>query len=118
MGEKIDAFNKFRSEMNESILGKGTLQTKRFFNLDGAVYEDGALTAKTKELLGLTASMVLRCNDCITYHILQCHERGVTPEEMAEALDVALIVGGSIVIPHLRHARAVLDELQEDARRR
>jgi len=118
MGERIDAFNQFRSRMNESILGKGTLQTKRFFNLDGAVYEDGALSAKTKELLGLSASMVLRCNDCITYHVLQCHERGVTPEEMAEALDVALIVGGSIVIPHLRHARAVLDELQEDARRR
>lgn len=70
MGERIDAFNQFRSQMNESILGKGTLQTKRFFNLDGAVYEDGALSAKTKELLGLTASMVLRCNDCITYHIL------------------------------------------------
>ncbi|MGH9323307.1 MAG: carboxymuconolactone decarboxylase family protein [Vicinamibacteria bacterium] len=114
MGEKIDAFQKFRSEMNESILSAGTLETKRFFNLDGAVYEDGALPAKTKELLGLVASMVLRCNDCITYHILQCHDRGATPQEMTEAFDVALIVGGSIVIPHLRHARAILNELEKE----
>lgn len=113
MGEKIDAFNEFRTAMNESILGKGTRETKRFFNLDGAVYEDGALPAKTKELLGLVASMVLRCNDCITYHILQSRERGVSDEELTEAFDVALIVGGSIVIPHLRHARAILNELNE-----
>jgi ribonuclease HI len=112
MGEKIDAFNEFRSEMNESILASGTRETKRFFNLDGAVYQDGALSAKTKELLGLVASMVLRCNDCITYHVLQSHERGVSEEELAEAFDVALIVGGSIVIPHLRHARAILNELK------
>ena len=113
MGERIDAFNRFRSEMNESILSKGTRDTKRFFNLDGAVYQDGALSAKTKELLGLTASMVLRCNDCITYHVLQCHEAGVSEAEFAEAFDVSLIVGGSIVIPHVRHARAVLNELHE-----
>jgi AhpD family alkylhydroperoxidase len=112
MGEKIDAFNQFRSEMNEAILGSGTRETKRFFNLDGAVYEDGALSGKTKELLGLVASMVLRCNDCITYHVLQCRERGVSGPEFAEAFDVALIVGGSIVIPHLRHARAILNELE------
>jgi AhpD family alkylhydroperoxidase len=112
MGETIDTFNKFRSEMNEAILTKGTRETKRFFNLDGAVYQDGALPAKTKELLGLVASMVLRCNDCITYHLLQCRERGVSGEEFAEAFDVALIVGGSIVIPHLRHARAILNEQQ------
>ena len=113
MPKRIDAFNQFRSEMNDSVLAHGTRETKRFFNLDGAVYRDGALSSKTKELLGLTASMVLRCNDCITYHILQCHERGVTPEEIAEAFDVALIVGGSIVIPHVRHARAILNELEE-----
>ena len=111
MPDKIDAFNEFRTDMNESILAKGTRETKRFFNLDGAVYREGALSKKTKELLGLTASMVLRCNDCITYHILECHERGVTPEEFAEAFDVALIVGGSIVIPHVRHARSILNEL-------
>jgi AhpD family alkylhydroperoxidase len=114
MGEKIDQFASFRTEMNERILGSGTLQTKRFFNLDGAAYQDGALSAKTKELLGLTASMVLRCNDCITYHVLQCHERGVSREELVEAFDVALIVGGSIVIPHLRHAHAILAELESE----
>jgi AhpD family alkylhydroperoxidase len=113
MGEKIDHFNQFRSDMNEAILAKGTRETKRFFNLDGAVYQDGALSGKTKELLGLVASMVLRCNDCITYHVLQCRERGVRGEEFAEAFDVALIVGGSIVIPHLRHARAILNELDQ-----
>lgn len=113
MGEKIDSFNRFRSDMNERILDRATRETKRFFNLDGAVYKDGALTAKTKELLGLVASMVLRCNDCITYHILQCHEQGTSDVELTEAFDVALVVGGSIVIPHLRHARAILDELAE-----
>jgi ribonuclease HI len=113
MGEKIDAFERFRSEMNEAILENGTRETKRFFNLDGAVYEDGALPAKTKELLGLVGSMVLRCNDCITYHVLQCRKHGVTGEELTEAFDVALIVGGSIVIPHLRHARAILNELED-----
>ena len=115
MGKKINDFNEFRTDMNESVLRSGTQQTKRFFNLDGAVYRDGALSSKTKELLGLTASMVLRCNDCITYHVLQCREAGVTSEELAEAFDVALIVGGSIVIPHVRHARAILDELESEA---
>lgn len=114
MGKKINAFNEFRKEMNEGILEGGTRETKRFFNLDGAVYRDGALSSKVKELLGLTASMVLRCNDCITYHILQCDEAGVSREEFAEAFDVSLIVGGSIVIPHLRHAQAILDELVEE----
>ena len=114
MGKKIDEFQKFRKEMNERILGTGTRETKRFFNLDGAAYRDGALPAKTKELLGLVASLVLRCNDCVTYHILQCHQQGATREELVEAFDVALIVGGSIVIPHLREAHAILQELEED----
>ena len=112
MGEKIDKFNKLRGEMNERILRGGTPSTKRFFALDSRVYEDGALPAKTKELLGLVASLVLRCNDCITYHLLQCHQRGVTRAEFTEAFDVALIVGGSITIPHLREAHAVLQELE------
>ncbi|HEV8374816.1 MAG TPA: carboxymuconolactone decarboxylase family protein [Candidatus Polarisedimenticolia bacterium] len=112
MGEKIDRFAKFRSEMNERILGGGTTETKRFFALDARVYEDGALPAKTKELMGLVASLVLRCNDCVTYHLLQCRERGVTRQEFVEAFDVALIVGGSITIPHLREAHAVLKELE------
>ena len=111
MGEKIDQFNAFRTEMNERILGTGTTETKRFFALDSRVYEDGALPAKTKELLGLVASTVLRCNDCITYHVLQCAKHGVTREEFVEAFDVALIVGGSIAIPHIRQAHAVLKEL-------
>ncbi len=111
MGEKIDKFEKFRSEMNERILGTGTTETKRFFALDSRVYEDGALPAKTKELLGLVASTVLRCNDCITYHVLQCAKQGVTRQEFAEAFDVALVAGGSITIPHIRQAHAVLKEL-------
>ena len=111
MGEKIDKFEKFRSDMNERILGTGTTETKRFFALDGRVYEDGVLPAKTKELMGLVASTVLRCNDCITYHVLQCAKLGVTRQEFVEAFDVALIVGGSITIPHIREAHAVLKEL-------
>jgi AhpD family alkylhydroperoxidase len=111
MGDRIDRFEKFRSDMNERILGTGTTETKRFFALDSRVYEDGALPAKTKELLGLVASTVLRCNDCITYHVLQCAKQGVTREEFVEAFDVALVVGGSIAIPHIREAHAILKEL-------
>ncbi len=111
MSTKLRDFQEFRSRMNERILANGTLETKRFYQLDGAVYRDGALPAKTKEMLGLAASMVLRCNDCISYHIVECHSQGVTEQEFAEVFDVALIVGGSIVIPHLRHARDFLDEV-------
>ncbi len=116
MGKKIDAFRAQRLKLNERILATGTLQTKRFFALDGQAYEEGALSAKTKELLGLVASTVLRCNDCITYHVLQCAERGVTPQEFVEALDVAMVVGGSITIPHVRHAQAILLEIEEEVR--
>ncbi|MFW9778003.1 MAG: carboxymuconolactone decarboxylase family protein [Candidatus Heimdallarchaeota archaeon] len=107
---KIDDFNQYREKMNEIILEKSNLEIKRFFNLDTRTYYDGALSSKTKELLGLVASMVLRCNDCITYHILQCHQIGVTEEEFYEAFTVALVVGGSIVIPHLRKAVEILEE--------
>ncbi len=107
---KIDLFNSYREKMNEIILEKGNLNIKRFFALDSRAYEDGALSGKIKELLGLVASMVLRCNDCITYHILQCHKLGVTEEEFYEAFNVALIVGGSIVIPHFRKAVEILEE--------
>lgn len=112
MGKRLDEFHDFRTKMNERVLGEGTLDTKRFFQLDGAVYRDGALPRATKEMLGLVASMVLRCNDCIAYHVVECRSAGVTSKEMAEVFDVALIVGGSIVIPHVRHARAILDELE------
>ena len=114
MGEKIDAFKAQRLKMNERILDTGTLQTKRFFVLDGQVYEEGALGSKTKELLGLVASTVLRCNDCISYHVLHCVDRGVTLQEFVEALDVAMIVGGSITIPHVRHAQAIIQEIEEE----
>jgi len=107
---KINEFNEFRLKMNEIILEKGNLQIKRFFALDTRTYEEGALSSKVKELLGLVASLVLRCNDCITYHILQCYEQGVTEEEFYEAFTVALVVGGSIVIPHLRGAVEILEE--------
>lgn len=107
---KINEFNEFRQKMNEIILEKGNLQIKRFFALDTRTYEEGALSSKVKELLGLVASLVLRCNDCIMYHILQCYERGVNEEEFYEAFTVALVVGGSIVIPHLRKAVEILEE--------
>ncbi|ACR78952.1 MAG: hypothetical protein PWQ27_1272 [Kosmotoga sp.] len=111
MGE-IEKFRKFRKKMNKRILETGDINTKRFFSLDSAVYREGALDSKTKELLGLVASMVLRCDDCITYHILQCKSLGVTRDEFMEAFNVALVVGGSIVIPHFRRAVALLDELE------
>jgi AhpD family alkylhydroperoxidase len=95
--------------MNERIADVEHLGIKRFFNLDTKAYEDGALDGKTKELLGLVASMVLRCNDCIDYHIIQCVDAGWTDEALYDAFNVALVVGGSIVIPHLRHAVESLD---------
>jgi ribonuclease HI len=113
MSEKKKEFNQFRQKMNDIILEEGDLNTKRFFNLDNNIYKDGKLSAKTKELLGLASSMVLRCDDCITYHITKCKETGVTRAEFLEAFNIALIVGGSIVIPHLRRAVALLDDLEE-----
>jgi AhpD family alkylhydroperoxidase len=108
---RLDEFREFRQKMNEKILDQGNLEIKRFFALDSKVYTDGALDSKTKELLGLVASLVLRCDDCISYHILQAKKTGTTTEEFFEAFSVALIVGGSIVIPHLRRAVAFLEEL-------
>ena len=105
-------FREFREKMNERILGSGNLDIKRFFALDTRAYEDGALPVKTKELLGLVASLVLRCDDCITYHIVRCREEGTSRGEFLEAFNVALVVGGSITIPHLRRAVATLDEVE------
>lgn len=108
---RYDEFQRMRSELNEKILARGTVHTRRFFALDSRVYEgDSALPARTKELLGLCASMVLRCDDCIAYHVDQAVNAGVSDEELFEAFDVALIVGGSIVIPHLRRAVGFLEE--------
>jgi AhpD family alkylhydroperoxidase len=109
MSDRIDEFQAYRAKMNERILGLDHLGIKRFFNLDTMAYKDGALDAKTKELLGLVASMVLRCNDCIDYHVIQCIDAGVSDAELYETFNVALVVGGSIVIPHLRHAVESVD---------
>jgi AhpD family alkylhydroperoxidase len=112
MSERLQEFREFREKMNARILESGNLEIKRFFALDTRAYEAGALPVKTKELMGLVASMVLRCDDCITYHIVRCREEGVTREECLEAFNVALVVGGSIVIPHLRRAVAMLDDVE------
>src|SRR5574338_909104 len=117
MSDLVDEFESYRTRMNARIAEIDHLGIKRFFNLDTNAYTDGALAGKTKELLGLTASMVLRCNDCIDYHIVQCVEAGWTDAELAEAFNVALVVGGSIVIPHLRHAVETLDLAREEAAR-
>lgn len=115
MSDRVKDFNEYRSKMNERILASGHLGIKRFFNLDEQAYQDGALPARTKEMLGLCASLVLRCQDCITYHVLQCRKAGVTEEEFHEVMNVALVVGGSIVIPHLRRAYEVWDEVKNEA---
>ncbi|MBA2237444.1 MAG: carboxymuconolactone decarboxylase family protein [Lysobacter sp.] len=102
--------------MNERILAEPNQVVRRFFALDTQTYQPGALDMKTKELLGLVASMVLRCDDCISYHVAQCADAGVSREEMFEAFSVGLVVGGSIVIPHMRRAVAFLDELEQPRR--
>ena len=118
MAKKLVAFHEFRAAMNEKLLSKGNLQLKRFFNLDSQVYVDGALPSKTKELMGLVASAVLRCDDCITYHMIQCADLGVTDEEFFETFNVILIVGGSITIPHIRRAVETLEEIRESEKRK
>lgn len=109
MTNKLEEFKAYREKMNDRIHQINHLGIKRFFNLDNNAYKDGALDSKTKELLGLVASMVLRCNDCIDYHIIQCVNEGWDDDSIMEACNIALIVGGSIVIPHLRHAVETLD---------
>ncbi len=102
--DRVAEFTAFRKRMNERILAEPNQVVRRFFALDTQTYQPGALDLKTKELLGLVASMVLRCDDCISYHVAQCKEAGVNRDEMFEAFSVGLVVGGSIVIPHLRRA--------------
>lgn len=108
---KIEEFNTYREKMNEKILGSDNLVLKRLFNLDSNTYAEGALSSQVKEMLGLVASMVLRCDDCIKYHLGKCHEAGVTTEQMFEIFAVANIVGGTIVIPHTRRAVEYWEEL-------
>lgn len=109
----VEDWKKIREDANVGLMAKSNLNIKRFFNMDTKAYQEGALSAKIKELLGLVASMVLRCDDCITYHIIQSVLAGVTDEEFYEAFNVALIVGGSIVIPHLRRAANRLEECRD-----
>jgi ribonuclease HI len=111
VSDSLEQFHTFRKEMNEEIQGSDHLGMKRFFALDHQAYQGGALDGKTKELLGLVASAVLRCDDCITYHLIQCGEVGWKRGEVIDALNVSLIVGGSIVIPHLRRAFARMREI-------
>ena len=107
----MDEFDRHRAELNERLLDSNHLGIKRFFALDTQAYEDGALDRRTKELLGLVASTVLRCDDCITYHVKQCVAAGVTRPQFFDAFNVALVVGGSITIPHLRRALERLDQI-------
>ena len=111
--DRVKEFAEFRKRMNERILAEPNQVVRRFFALDTQTYQAGALDVKTKELCGLTASMVLRCDDCISYHVAQCKDAGVSREEMFEAFSVGLVVGGSIVIPHLRRAVDFLDRLEQ-----
>ncbi|MFX1252383.1 MAG: carboxymuconolactone decarboxylase family protein [Promethearchaeota archaeon] len=110
---KLEEFRLFREKMNEKILNSGNRQIKKFFALDTQAYRGGVLPVKIKELLGLVASTVLRCNDCITYHIIRSVEEGMTDEEFYEVMNVALIVGGSITIPHIRRAVEILEECRQ-----
>ncbi|MDZ7755294.1 carboxymuconolactone decarboxylase family protein [Rhodohalobacter sp.] len=109
---RLEEFREKRLEMNDKIMDLNHLGVKRFFNLDSNTYRDGALSGETKELLGLVASAVLRCNDCIDYHLEQCAKSGFTKDEIIDAMNVALVIGGSIVIPHMRHAVETLEFLE------
>lgn len=111
---RLNDFREKREKMNKKVMELDHLGVKRFFNLDTNTYKEGALPVQTKELLGLVASMVLRCNDCIDYHLEQCAASGSTKSEIVDAMNVALVVGGSIVIPHLRHAVETIEMLQQE----
>ena len=111
MGQKADEFNTYRTKMNEKILSSDNKVMKRIYSLDTLTYQEGALSTKTKEMLGLATSMVLRCDDCIKYHLEKCYVQGVTTDEIFEIFGVANVVGGTIVIPHTRRAVEYWEEL-------
>ena len=115
MSDKLAEFSAFRQRMNERILAEDNQVVRRFFALDTQTYKAGALDVKTKEMLGLVASLVLRCDDCISYHVAQCKQAGVQRDEFFEVFSVGLVVGGSIAIPHLRRAVDLLDQLESGA---
>lgn len=112
MGKLVDEFNSYRQRMNDKILAADNKVMKRIYSIDTLTYQDGALSGKTKEMLGLATSMVLRCDDCIRYHLGKCHELGVTTAELFEIFSVANLVGGTIVIPHTRRAVEYWEELE------
>ncbi|WP_027078728.1 carboxymuconolactone decarboxylase family protein [Maribacter antarcticus] len=112
MSNQIDEFNAYRAKMNDKLLADNNKVIKRIFNLDTNAFSKGALDVKTKELLGLVASTVLRCDDCVKYHLESSHKEGVTKEELMETLGIATLVGGTIVIPHLRRAYEYWEELE------
>ena len=111
-GKTIEKFSQEREKLNQVVMKYSGSNIKKFYSLDSQVYSEGALPKKTKELLGLVASLVLRCDDCINYHIIRCHQEDVTSEELDEALAIGLVVGGSITIPHLRRTLQAWDELK------
>lgn len=111
---QVKEFNEYRSKMNDKILAGDHKIIKRIFNLDTNAYKEGHLSVKTKELLGLVASTVLRCDDCIKYHLETCHKEGITKEEVMETLSIATLIGGTIVIPHLRRAYEFWEELESN----
>lgn len=112
-GRTIEEFRQEREKLNQIVMKYSGTSIKKFYSLDSQVYSEGALSKKIKELLGLVASLVLRCDDCVKYHIIRCHEEGVATDELDEALAIGLVVGGSITIPHLRRALQAWDELKE-----
>jgi len=114
MSNLVKEFNDYRQVMNEKLLNDDNKVIKRIFNLDTNAYMEGALNVKTKELLGLVASAVLRCDDCVKYHLETCYKEGITKEEMMEAMSIATLVGGTIVIPHLRRAYEFWEALEEN----
>jgi AhpD family alkylhydroperoxidase len=114
MSKNINSKRKYREKMNSIILKTNNKEIKRFFALDSRVYDSGALDKKTKELMGLVASTVLRCNDCIFYHIDQCKKQKVTDEELYEAINIALIIGGSITIPHIRYIFEIWEQMKKN----
>jgi len=111
MSEKVDQYNEYRSRMNERILSADNKVVKRIFNIDTNAYTDGALPVKTKELMGLVASLVLRCDDCVKYHLIKCSENNVSEQELFEVLGIATLVGGTIVVPHMRRAVEFWDDM-------
>ena len=110
--DRLERFDRYREKMNEMILSEAPLEVKRIFSLDSQIYKEGALPTRTKELLGLVASMVLRCDDCVTYHMKQCVDAHLTDEEIWEAMSIGLLIGGSVVMPHLRRATDTLRQLR------